>query len=100
MTQKSLPFPRELIEEIVRQHPTPFHLYDEAGIRRTARAFYDAFAWVPGGFLNYFAVKALPNPYIVELLKGEGMGADCSSLPELLIAESTGLPAAAAFPPM
>ena len=60
-------------------------------IRENARRFYKAFSWVPGGFKNYFAVKALPNPYIMKILKEEGMGADCSSLPELILAETTGI---------
>lgn len=91
MTEKNLPFTKELIERIIEQYPTPFHIYDEAGIRRTARAFYDAFSWVPGGFRNYFAVKALPNPYILEVVREEGMGTDCSSLPELLLSQYAGI---------
>ncbi|MFQ3621756.1 MAG: diaminopimelate decarboxylase, partial [Spirochaetales bacterium] len=61
------------------------------GIREKAREFHKAFTWIPGGFKNFFAVKALPNPYILKILKEEGMGADCSSLPELLLAEKVGL---------
>jgi len=91
MAEKTPPFTKAQIEKIVEQYPTPFHIYDAAGIRRTARAFYDAFSWVPGGFLNYFAVKALPNPYILDIVKDEGMGADCSSLPELLLADAVGI---------
>ena len=60
-------------------------------MRKNARAFYRAFSWVPGGFISYFAVKALPNPYILELLKGEGFGGDCSSLPELLLCQAAGI---------
>jgi diaminopimelate decarboxylase len=87
----TLPFDREFIEKLTERHPTPFHIYDEAAIRRNARAFLGAFSWVPGGFKNYFAVKALPNPHILEILEEEGMGTDCSSLPELLLSEAAGL---------
>lgn len=90
MSEKTLPFTREQIQKIVETYPTPFHLYDEAGIRRSARALKHAFAWVDG-FKNYFAVKALPNPYILQILQEEGFGADCSSLPELLLAQRIGL---------
>ena len=69
--------------------PTPFHLYDEAGIRNTARAVREAFAWNPD-FREYFAVKALPNPVILGILKEEGLGLDCSSLTELMMAERLG----------
>lgn len=66
----------EQLQEIVKQYPTPFHLYDEKGIRENARALYKAFAWNPG-FKEYFAVKATPNPQILKLLKEEGCGVDC-----------------------
>ncbi len=89
--KKTLPFNKKQIERIIKKHPTPFHIYDEKGIRETAKKFYKAFSWVEsGGFCNYFAVKVLPNPYILKLLKEEGMGVDCSSLPELILAEKTG----------
>ena len=91
MSRKSLPFTKEKIESIIAEHSTPFHIYDEAAIRQNARNYYEAFSWVPGGFKNHFAVKALPNPKILELLKDEGMGSDCSSLPELLLSRSVGL---------
>lgn len=91
MTVKSVPFSKDQLERIIAQFPTPFHLYDEGAIRRNARRFLKAFSWVPGGFANFFAVKALPNPYILEILKEEGMGADCSSLPELLLADAAGI---------
>lgn len=71
------------------QFPTPFHLYDEAGIRRTARTLNAAFAWAPH-FQEYFAVKALPNPHILRIFREEGCGADCSSECELLLAEMAG----------
>lgn len=90
MTQKPLPFDKAKIAGIIKLHPTPFHIYDETGIRDNARKFYSAFSWVKG-FSNYFAVKALPNPFIMKILKDEGMGADCSSLPELLLAEKVGM---------
>ena len=74
---------------IAAQIPTPFHIYDEAGIRRNARALKAAFAWNKG-FREYFAVKATPNPYILKLLKEEGCGCDCASYTELLLAEAVG----------
>ena len=74
---------------IAAQIPTPFHIYDEAGIRRNARALKAAFAWNKG-FREYFAVKATPNPYILKLLMEEGCGCDCSSYTELLLAEAVG----------
>jgi diaminopimelate decarboxylase len=91
MQTKSLPFSKEQIEEIITRYPTPFHIYDEASIRAFAREFVNEFAWVPGGFKNYFAVKALPNPHILKILKDEGMGADCSSYTELLLARAAGM---------
>ncbi|MBN2049556.1 MAG: diaminopimelate decarboxylase [Spirochaetales bacterium] len=92
MTGKTVPLDREQLESICGRYGTPFHLYDEKAIRENARRFYRAFDWVPGGFKNYFAVKALPNPHILEILKEEGMGADCSSMAELLLAKAVGLP--------
>jgi len=76
---------------VAAQVPTPFHLYDEPAMKQNARQFAQAFSWVPGGFRNFFAVKALPNPHILASLKAEGMGADCSSLGELLLCEAVGL---------
>ena len=94
---KALPFTKEQVEALVSprqdgagEHPTPFYIYDEAGIRRQARALVDAFSW-NRGFKQHFAVKALPNPEILKVLKDEGSGADCSSLPELLIADKAGV---------
>lgn len=78
------------MEDIAARFPTPFHIYDEAAIRRNARRINSVFGWMPG-FKEYFAVKANPNPYIMKILKEEGFGADCSSLPELLLAEKTGI---------
>ncbi len=91
MSKKVVPFSLEEIEKVIEKHPTPFHIYDGGAIRENARRFYKAFDWVPGGFKNYFAVKALPNPYIVKILMEEGMGADCSSLAELKIADAVGM---------
>ncbi|MCA9056872.1 MAG: diaminopimelate decarboxylase, partial [Planctomycetaceae bacterium] len=71
-------------------YPTPFYVYDEAGIRETARRLNQAFGWCEG-FREYFAVKATPNPHILQILKEEGLGADCSSLAELTLAERIGL---------
>jgi diaminopimelate decarboxylase len=90
MHGKRLPFDREWIEKLTTRFPTPFHLYDEAGIRRNARALRAAFAW-NAGFKEYFAVKAAPNPFLLKILKAEGFGADCSSMTELLLAERTGI---------
>lgn len=90
MPNKSLPFSKADIEAICAQYPTPFHLYDERGLREQARRLNAAFAWCPG-FREYFAVKATPNPTILHILGEEGCGADCSSLAELLLAERVGL---------
>ena len=81
--------PDEVFVRAAAQFPTPFHLYDEGGLRRQARALNAAFAWCPD-FKEYFAVKALPNPRIMDILKQEGCGADCSSECELLLAERCG----------
>ena len=81
---------KETLEHIVEQFPTPFHLYDEAGIRRNMQEVRDAFAWNPG-FKEYFAVKANPNPALVSILNEYGCGCDCSSYTELMIARSLGI---------
>ena len=80
----------EKIQEITKTIPTPFHIYDEAGIRANARALREAFAWNKG-FKEYFAVKATPNPYILKLLYEEGCGCDCATYTELLLAEAVGI---------
>ena len=90
MTDKKVPFTKEKAQEIISRFPTPFHIYDEAAIVANARRFKRAFAWHPG-FKEYFAVKACPNPQIMRLLQREGFGADCSSLPELVMAERVGI---------
>ena len=77
------------LDEIVKQYPTPFHLYDEKGMRENARRLNTAFSW-NAGFKEYFAVKATPNPTILKTLKEEGCGADCSSLTELMMAQRCG----------
>lgn len=77
------------LETITEQYPTPFHLYDERGIRAKARQLQQAFAWNPG-FKEYFAVKATPTPGILEILKEEGCGVDCSSLTELMLSDAVG----------
>ena len=81
----------EQAQEIIRQYPTPFHLYDEKGIRENAARLQEAFSWNPG-FREYFAVKATPNPFLIRILKDCGCGVDCSSLTELMLAENAGLP--------
>ncbi len=90
-SMKSLPFSRKTIEAIAQDHPTPFHVYDESAIQDNARRFYKAFSWVPGGFKNFFAVKALPNPHILNVVHREGMGFDCSSYAELELVERIGV---------
>ena len=82
---------KDQLEAIAAQYPTPFHLYDERGIRENARRLRAAFAWNPG-YREYFAVKATPTPAILKLLKEEGCGCDCSSLAELIMAERCGIP--------
>ncbi len=80
----------EQVQEIVKTYPTPFHLYDEKGIRENARRLKAAFSWNKG-FKEYFAVKATPNPYLMKILQEEGIGADCSSLTELMLSDIVGL---------
>ncbi|MCD8045621.1 MAG: diaminopimelate decarboxylase [Clostridiales bacterium] len=80
---------KEQIEEIVKTYPTPFHLYDERGIRENARAVKEAFSWNPG-FREYFAVKATPNPFLLNILKEYGCGTDCSSMTELMLLDALG----------
>ena len=95
MNEKKIPFTKEQVLKIIEKYPTPFHIYDEKAIRDNARKLYKAFSWVKGknnkGFKNFFAVKACPNPYILKILKEEGMGTDCSSLPELMLSEKVGI---------
>ena len=79
----------EQLKEIVKEYKTPFHLYDEKGIRENAKAVQEAFAWNPG-FREYFAVKANPNPFLIRILREYGCGLDCSSLTELMLAHALG----------
>lgn len=87
---EKIPFVNEeQLDEIAAHYATPFYLYDEAGIRKTARLVNQAFAWNKG-FKEYFAVKATPNPTILKILREEGCGADCSSYTELIMADAVG----------
>jgi len=87
---KKQPFvTKEKLEEIIKEYPTPFHLYDEKGIRENAKAVQKAFSWNKG-FREYFAVKANPNPFIIHILKEYGCGVDCSSLTELMLSDALG----------
>ncbi len=81
---------RKQIEEIVKTYPTPFHIYDEKGIRENAQVLKEAFAWNKG-FKEYFAVKATPNPYLISILREYGCGCDCSSLTELMLSSAMGV---------
>lgn len=81
---------KQQVEDIVKSYPTPFHLYDEKGIRENARKLKAAFAWNKG-FKEYFAVKATPNPFLINILKEEGCGTDCSSYTELMLSEALGI---------
>ncbi len=81
---------RDKAEEIAAKYPTPFHIYDERGIRQKARDVQEAFAWNPG-FREYFAVKATPNPFLIRILQEYGCGTDCSSLSELMLSDAIGL---------
>jgi diaminopimelate decarboxylase len=80
---------KEKLTEIAKQYPTPFYLYDEKGIRKNAEKVKAAFAWNPG-YREYFAVKATPNPYLLDIMRDEGMGTDCSSLTELMLSHAAG----------
>lgn len=80
---------KEKLEEIAAQYPTPFHIYDEAGIRKNAEALKQAFAWNKG-YKEYFAVKATPNPFLISILREYGCGCDCSSKTELMLSKAIG----------
>lgn len=85
---EKIPFvTKEQLEEITKKYPTPFHLYDEKGIRENTERLREAFSWNKG-FREYFAVKATPNPFIIDILKKQGCGVDCSSLTELMMAQA------------
>ena len=90
MNEKKFPLSVEETHALIERYPTPFHIYDEAKIRANFRRLRDAFAWAPH-FREHFAVKALPNPRIVQLLHEEGAGTDCSSIAELMISEAAGV---------
>ncbi|OUX38146.1 MAG: diaminopimelate decarboxylase [Kiritimatiellaceae bacterium TMED266] len=90
MSEKNIPLSTSELEALTKQYPTPFHLYDEKGLRENARLLQRAFAWNPG-FKEYYAVKAAPNPYLLTLLKAEGFGGDCSSLPEMVLCDKVGI---------
>ncbi len=80
---------KEMVEEIVKTYPTPFHIYDEKAIRENAKKLNKAFAWNKG-YKEFFAVKATPNPYLLQILKEEGCGVDCSSMAELEMSDAVG----------
>ncbi|HIT66411.1 MAG TPA: diaminopimelate decarboxylase [Candidatus Merdisoma merdipullorum] len=80
----------EQLQEITKTYPTPFYLYDEKGIRENARALKEAFAWNPG-YKEYFAVKATPNPFLIQILREYGCGCDCSSMTELMLSDALGI---------
>lgn len=90
MNEKKFPLSAEETRALIERYPTPFHIYDEAKIRANFRRLRDAFAWAPH-FREHFAIKALPNPRIVQILHEEGAGTDCSSIAELVISEAAGV---------
>ncbi|QBG47967.1 diaminopimelate decarboxylase [Verrucomicrobia bacterium S94] len=90
MAEKKIPLNKDELEALTKRFPTPFHIYDEKGIRDNAKRLKAAFSWNPG-FKEYFAVKAAPNPYLMKILKAEGFGADCSSMGELVLSEEVGI---------
>lgn len=89
-TPKTFPLPEFALREVIKKFPTPFHIYDEKTIRENFRRLREAFTWTPD-FREHFAVKATPNPYIVEILARDGAGTDCSSIAELFISEAAGV---------
>ncbi|MDR0642358.1 MAG: diaminopimelate decarboxylase [Treponema sp.] len=91
MSVKNFPLDKARLEELEKTYPTPFYLYDEGAIRENAGRMVRAFSSRFPGFKEHFAVKALPNPFILKILKDEGLGADCSSLTELLLADMAGI---------
>lgn len=90
MAVKNVPFSKAQLTEIIKNHPTPFHIYDEKAIVENARQLNEAFSWNKG-FKEYFAVKATPNPFLLKILHKEGFGTDCSSLSELILSEQCGI---------
>ena len=89
-TPKNFPLPENVLRDVIKKFPTPFHIYDEKNIRDNFRRLREAFAWAPS-FREHFAVKATPNPYIVEILARDGAGTDCSSIAELFISAAAGV---------
>ena len=91
MQMKKVPFvTKDQIEGIAKIYPTPFHIYDEKGIRENVKRLYEAFSWNPG-YKEYFAVKATPNPFLMQILNEYGCGSDCSSQAELVLSEAVGI---------
>ena len=90
MAEKTIPFSKEKLEQIIKQFPTPFHIYDEKAMVEYAQKFTKAFSWNPG-FKEFYAIKAAPNPYLMKTLRKQGFGIDCSSMAELVLAEKLGM---------
>ncbi|MEK7720048.1 MAG: diaminopimelate decarboxylase [Bacteroidota bacterium] len=90
MNEKTLPFSKEEVAAIAEKFPTPFHIYDERGMREYAQEFVQAFSWNPG-FKEFYAIKSAPNPFLMKILRQEGFGIDCSSMAELVLAEMVGM---------
>ena len=90
VSEKKFPISQEKLEEIIAKYPTPFHIYDEKAIRQNIRRLFKAFDWAPE-FREHFAVKATPNPRLMQILAEEGAGSDCSSLAELMLSEAAGI---------
>lgn len=90
MATKDRPLSDDALDKLLKEFPTPFHVYDEAGIVSNVRRLKQAFSW-NAGFREFFAVKATPNPFLIKILAGEGLGLDCSSLAELALAEATAI---------
>ena len=88
--KKVLPFTGEQLKKIIKEFPTPFHIYDEKAIGQNAQQLKKVFSW-NSGFKEYFAVKATPNPFIMKILQSAGFGSDCSSMTELILSEKTGI---------
>ena len=81
---------KEQLDEIMKTYPTPFHLYDEKGIRENVKALREAFSWNEG-YKEYFAVKACPNPFLIDILREYDCGCDCSSYTELMLSDAIGV---------
>lgn len=90
MAEKIFPISQSQLEKIIQKYPTPFHIYDEKAIRLNMRRLFKAFSWAPS-FREHYAVKAAPNPRLLQILAEEGAGADCSSLAELILSDKSGI---------